>query len=87
MAAPGGSVTPRPGKTLHRVNDALCNGASMHEVGEFAGRSDIHITEVYFVRREEDAEMAARRIQIRRTGSRVKNGRGKLRGSPACQLA
>jgi hypothetical protein len=39
----------------------------LHEVREFAGHSDIRTTEVYFVRREEDAEVAARRIQIRRT--------------------
>ena len=39
----------------------------MHEVREFAGHADIRTTEVYFVRREEDAEVAARRIQIRRT--------------------
>ena len=39
----------------------------MHEVREFAGHNDIRTTEVYFVRREEDAEVAARRIQIRRT--------------------
>jgi site-specific recombinase XerD len=50
------------------INDAIRNGASMHEVREFAGHADIRTTEVYFVRREEDAEMAARRIQIRRTG-------------------
>ena len=42
----------------------------MHEVREFAGHADIRTTEVYFVRREEDAEVTARRIQIRRTGSR-----------------
>lgn len=47
------------------INDAIRNGASMHEVREFAGHSDIRTTEVYFVRREEDAEVAARRIQIR----------------------
>ncbi len=40
----------------------------MHEVREFAGHADIRTTEVYFVRKEEDAEVAARRIQIRRTG-------------------
>jgi site-specific recombinase XerD len=50
------------------INDAIRNGASMHEVREFAGHADIRTTEVYFVRREEDAEVAARRIQIRRTG-------------------
>ena len=50
------------------INDAIRNGATMHEVREFAGHSDIRTTELYFVRREEDAEVAARRIQIRRTG-------------------
>ena len=40
----------------------------MHEVREFAGHADIRTTEVYFVRKEEDAEVAARRIQIRLTG-------------------
>jgi integrase len=50
------------------INDAIRNGASMHEVREFAGHSDIRTTELYFVRREEDAELAARRIQIRAAG-------------------
>src|SRR4051795_5546829 len=50
------------------INDAIRNGASMHEVREFAGHSDIRTTELYFVRKEEDAEVAARRIQIRVTG-------------------
>ena len=49
-------------------NDAIDNGASMHEVREFAGHSDIRTTELYFVRKEEDAEVAARRIQIRLMG-------------------
>src|SRR5262245_57818662 len=49
------------------INDAIRNGASMHEVREFAGHADIRTTEVYFVRKEEDAEVAARRIQIRLT--------------------
>ena len=31
----------------------------MHEVREFAGHADIRTTEVYFVRKEEDAEVAA----------------------------
>jgi integrase/recombinase XerD len=52
------------------INDAIRNGATMHEVGEFAGHAHIRTTEVYFIRREEDAEVAARRIQIRVTGSR-----------------
>ena len=30
----------------------------MHEVREFAGHADIRTTEVYFVRKEEDAEVA-----------------------------
>jgi hypothetical protein len=37
----------------------------LHEVREFAGHSDIRTTELYFVRKEEDAEVAARRIQSR----------------------
>jgi site-specific recombinase XerD len=47
------------------INDAIRNGAQMHEVREFAGHSDIRTTEFYFVWKEEDGEMAARRIQIR----------------------
>jgi len=47
------------------INDAIRNGATMHEVREFAGHADIRTTELYFVRKEEDAEVAARRIQIR----------------------
>jgi len=50
------------------INDAIRNGATMHEVREFAGHADIRTTELYFVRKEEDAEVAARRIQIRLTG-------------------
>ena len=50
------------------INDAIRNGATMHEVREFAGHADIRTTEVYFVRKEEDAEVAARRIQIRVLG-------------------
>jgi integrase len=51
-----------------RINDAIRNRASMHELREFAGQSDIRTTEGYSVRKEEDAEVAARRIQIRPTG-------------------
>jgi hypothetical protein len=40
----------------------------MHEMREFGGHSDIRTTELYFVRKEEDGEMAARRIGIRVTG-------------------
>ena len=50
------------------INDAIRNGASMHEVREFAGHADIRTTEVYFIRKEEDAEVAARKIGIRLTG-------------------
>ena len=35
---------------------------SMHEVWEFAGHADIRTTEVYFIREEEDAEVAAPRL-------------------------
>jgi hypothetical protein len=47
---------------------SLRNGAQMHEVREFAGHNDIRTTELYFVRKEEDGEVAARRIQIRVPG-------------------
>jgi site-specific recombinase XerD len=53
------------------INDAIRNGATMHEVREFAGHADIRTTEVYFVRTEQDAEVAARRIQIRVTGRKL----------------
>jgi site-specific recombinase XerD len=50
------------------INDAIRNGAQMHEVREFAGHADIRMTELYFVRKEEDGEVAARRIAIRVPG-------------------
>ena len=50
------------------INDAIRNGAQMHEVCEFAGHADIRTTELYFVRKKEDAEVAAQRIHIRVTG-------------------
>jgi site-specific recombinase XerD len=53
------------------INDAIRNGASLHEVREFAGHADIRTTELYFVRKEEDAEVAARRIHIRLTGRKT----------------
>jgi site-specific recombinase XerD len=34
------------------INDAIRNGATMHEVREFAGHADIRTTEVYFIRKE-----------------------------------
>ncbi len=59
------------------INDGTClvgvtprNGASLHKVREFAGHANICTTELYFVRKEEDAEVAARRIQIRVTGQK-----------------
>jgi site-specific recombinase XerD len=52
------------------INDAIRNGATMHEVREFAGHADIRTTELYFVRKEEDAEVAARRIHIRVSAAR-----------------
>ena len=33
------------------INDAIRNGATMHEVREFAGHANIRTTELYFVRR------------------------------------
>jgi len=50
------------------INDAIRNGALMHEVREFAGHSDIRTTELYFIRKDEDGEIAARKIQIRARG-------------------
>ena len=52
----GASAFIRLRKTA--INDAIRNGATMHEVREFAGHQDIRTTEVYFVRKEEDAEVA-----------------------------
>jgi hypothetical protein len=49
----------------------------MHGMREIAGRADIRTTEVYFVRNEEEAEVAARKTQIRLTGSR-----GRSAGNP-----
>jgi integrase len=43
----------------------IANGTPMHEVREFAGHSDIRTTDLYFSRRDDDAEKAARNIRIR----------------------
>lgn len=69
-----------PGVGVHSlrktaINDSIRNGATLHEVREFAGHSDIRTTELYFERREADAEVAARKIAIsllhdRRSGSK-----------------
>lgn len=48
------------------INDAIRNGAQMREVRQYAGHLLIAATELYFVRCEEDAEQAPRRIQVRR---------------------
>jgi hypothetical protein len=61
----------RPRHSLRKtaINDAIRTGAQMlHAVREFAGHRDIRTTELYFVRKGEDTEMAARRIQIRVPG-------------------
>ena len=50
------------------INDAIRNGVQMHEVREFAGHSDIRTTELDVVRKGEDVELAARKIQIRLPG-------------------
>ena len=68
--APAGRRPRTPDPAGRPVPDAIRNGATMHEVREFAGQADIRTTELYFERKEEDAEVAARRIQIRLTGSR-----------------
>jgi hypothetical protein len=41
------------------------NATPMHEGREFAGHSDIRTTDLYFSRRDDDAEHAARNIRIR----------------------
>lgn len=46
------------------LNNAIQNGAQLHEVRELAGHADVRTTELYFVRKDEDAERAARRIGI-----------------------
>ena len=53
------------------------------EVREFAGHSDIRTTELYFVRKEEDAEVAARKIQSDGTSRPVRGiDHRKPRGEP-----
>ncbi len=47
------------------LNNAIQNGAQLHEARELAGHSDVRTTELYFVRKEQDSERAARRIAIR----------------------
>ena len=46
------------------ITDAIRNGATIHEAREFADHADIRSTDLYFQRREEDAEKAARCIQL-----------------------
>ncbi|MGV3616671.1 MAG: tyrosine-type recombinase/integrase [Fimbriimonas sp.] len=47
------------------ITNALNNGAPMHQVQELAGHADIRTTQGYYMKRESDAEDAARHIQIR----------------------
>jgi integrase len=47
------------------IEHLIGNGTPMHEVREFAGHSDIRTTDLYFTRRDDDAEKAARNIRIR----------------------
>jgi hypothetical protein len=49
-----------------KVEANCCRNSA--RASELAGHADIRSTEVDFVRRKEDAEVAARRIQIRLTG-------------------
>jgi hypothetical protein len=46
------------------IKDAVRNGVQMHEVPEFAGPSQIQMTELCFERNEEYREVVARRIQM-----------------------
>ena len=46
------------------ITDAIRNGATIHEAREFADHADIRTTDLYFQRRAEDAEKAARCIQL-----------------------
>jgi hypothetical protein len=50
------------------ITDGIRNGATVYEVPEFAGHANIRTIKAYFVRKEEVAEVAARRIQIRLSG-------------------
>jgi hypothetical protein len=50
-------IGPRVPKTA--INDAIHNGASMHEVRKFSGQPDIRTTEVYFIRNVEDERSGA----------------------------
>lgn len=50
------------------INDANRNGAGMNEEWEFVRHAGIRTTELYLVRKEENAEVAAGRIHLRLTG-------------------
>ena len=49
-----------------KVEANCCHNSE--RASKLAGHADIRTTEVYFVRKEKDAEGAARRIHIRLTG-------------------
>jgi site-specific recombinase XerD len=53
---------------IQRSTTRLRNGASTHDVPEFAGHADIRTTESYSVANDEQAEVAARRANQRRRG-------------------
>ena len=46
------------------INDAIRNGATMHEVREFAGHADIRTTEVYFSRKGVRSQKAVTLVQL-----------------------
>jgi hypothetical protein len=72
-ARPAGSTPPRLGNrgiNIHSlrktaIHDAIRNGATRHAVRGFAGHSDLRTTELDWIRKEEDAEVAARCTRIR----------------------
>jgi hypothetical protein len=72
---PGGRGLDIHGLRETAIDDAIRNGTTMHEARELAEHADIRTAEVDFIRKEEDAEVAARRIRIRVTGS-GSQGRG-----------
>jgi len=47
------------------INDAIANGAPMTRVEALAGHRDIRTTQLYYEQDAKDAELAARRVQIR----------------------
>ena len=59
-----------PGIGVHTLRksaseDAIRNGATLQEIGEFLGHAQLNTTQHYFTRKDEDAEKAQRKIGIR----------------------